>query len=197
MEIGVGPVSPLGLTGDELKTGLHVQTTIPFQWWIPKIPFIGKIPLVNRIPKPGWPERLDFLRPKLQWRGDLQYEQLAGPDRPYRVIAGEAVATRYVGNMWELGWPIMPYLVGGVGVYNTQFYLHDPEGTQHPASADVRTNPGLSIGLGLSNQLAGYPISLEAKYRWIRHALSDETGHETAMRALTVALRYNFQRSYY
>jgi hypothetical protein len=191
LHLGVGPVVPLGVTGDDLSTGLHVQTTIPFSWWIPPI---RKIPGLSRLPRPRLPERLGFLRPRLSWRGDLQYEQLAGPDRPVRVIAASAVGTRTI--RVPRSWFITPYFLGGVGAYNTQFYLPDPDDAQHPANADVRTNVGLDAGLGIGNQLAGYPISLEAKYRWVRNALSDPTGNPIPMRTFTIAFRYPVGRGW-
>ena len=185
LNIGAGPVIPLGKSADQLSPGVHVQVAIPFTLWKP--PYIG------RIPHPDWPDALEFIRPRLSWRADFQYEQMAGPDRPVRVLAAEALATRSLPR--KQSWFISPYMLLGVGAYNTQFYLPRPAGVPYAGTADARTNVGFGAGLGLTNQLAGYNISLESKFRYIRNALSDLNGTHIPMKALFIMARYTFSQS--
>jgi len=185
VDLGAGPIVPLGSTANQLSTGVHVQIAVPFAWWTP--------PGLSRIPHPDWPDALDFLQPRLSWRADVQYEQMAGPDRPMRVMAAEAVATRQLPR--KASWFIAPYLVGGVGAFNTQLYLRQPAVGGGDATADARTNVGVDGGLGVTNFLAGYNVSMEAKFRYVRDALSDFNGDHIPMRAVFVMLRYTFRSS--
>jgi hypothetical protein len=183
LDLGVGPVVPLGSSANQLATGVHAQIAIPFALWEP--------PGIGRIPHPPWPDALEFLRPRLSWRADMQYEQMAGPDRPMRVMAAEVVATRQLPR--KTSWFIAPYLVGGVGAFNTQLYLRSPSGSPYAGTADARTNLGVDGGLGLTNFLAGYNVSMETKFRYVRNALSDASGTHIPMRAIFVMLRYTFR----
>ena len=185
LDLGAGPIVPLGKTADMLSTGVHVQIAVPFALWTP--------PGLSRIPHPDWPDALDFLRPRLSWRADMQYEQMAGPDRPMRVMAAEAVATRQLPR--KATWFVAPYLLGGVGAFNTQLYVRQGPGSTGEATADARTNVGVDGGLGFTNFLAGYNVSLETKFRYIRNALSDVNGNHIPMRAMFVMLRYTFRSS--
>jgi len=185
LDLGAGPIVPLGSSANQLSTGVHVQIAVPFAWWSP--------PGLSRIPHPDWPDAIDFLRPRLSWRADLQYEQMAGPDRPMRVMAAEAVATRQLPR--KATWFVAPYLLGGVGAFNTQLYLRQPPGSTGEATADARTNVGVDGGFGLTNFLAGYNVSLEGKFRYVRNALSDVNGDHIPMRAVFVMLRYTFRSS--
>jgi hypothetical protein len=183
LDLGAGPVFPLGKSASQLSPGIHAQVAVPFVWWTP--PGIGKIPL------PPWPDALDAFRPRLSWRADMQYEQMAGPDRPMRVMAAEIVATRQLPR--KPSWFIAPYLLGGIGVFNTQQYLRNPSGTPYEGTADARTNVGFDGGLGLTNFLAGYNVSMETKFRYVRNAMSDVNGDHIPLRAIFVMLRYTFR----
>jgi hypothetical protein len=127
MGVGAGPAVPVsGLDG--FGSGIHAQGTLSLS--LPLLP-IG-------------------------FRGDLLFQRLPGEGersgQSYRQFAGVASATLDVLPIPLF--PVRPYLIGGVGLFN-----HAVSGGEHADGADR----GISAGGGVRVGLPGLRILVEAR----------------------------------
>ncbi len=123
----------------------------------------------------------------LQFRADLQYNSFGGKDfgsavsnafnnRDTRVISG---TINGVFNL--LPGPIKPYLIGGVGYYDTQL-----KGT------DATRKVGYNYGGGVKFGLTGASIFVEARMHEIKDATFNVSGGRTTAKFIPVTVGIMF-----
>jgi opacity protein-like surface antigen len=123
----------------------------------------------------------------LQFRADLQYNGFGGKDfrnalnqavdgTDTRVISGSANAVLAL-----LPGPIKPYLIGGIGYYDTQL-----KGTE--ATRKVGYNYGAGVKFGLT----GASLFVEARLHQINDATFDVGGNRTSAKFIPVTVGIMF-----
>jgi opacity protein-like surface antigen len=123
----------------------------------------------------------------LQFRADLQYNSFGGKNfrnalnqavdgNDTRVISGSANAV-----FSPLVGPVKPYLIGGVGYYDTQL-----EGT------DATRKLGYNYGAGVKFGLTGASIFVEARMHQINDATFGVGGNRTTARFIPVTVGIMF-----
>jgi opacity protein-like surface antigen len=123
----------------------------------------------------------------LQFRADLQYNSFGGKDfgsavtnafnkSDTRVISG---SINGVFNL--LPGPVKPYLIGGVGYYDTQL-----KGT------DATRKVGYNYGAGVKFGLTGASIFVEARMHQIKDATFDVTGGRATAKFIPITVGIMF-----
>ncbi len=138
--IAAGASVPVGDLADAYSTGYHVRGLVDIR---------------------GTPTS------PLGFRIEAAYDKLGEKDdnsREYRTLSA-------TGNL-VLGIPtqsaISPYLIGGVGVYNTKAEIGDIDiPSDDDNEEETTTDFGLNGGAGLKFALSGFSAFVEARYNWI------------------------------
>jgi outer membrane protein with beta-barrel domain len=131
--IAAGASIPTGDLGDAVKTGFHGMATLSVA--PPAVPFGLRI--------------------------DGMYNQLAG--KADAISVGDEIDLRVLGltanGVWQMpGMVASPYLIGGLGYYNTKFDI---------SGADAENDFGLNIGIGMKFNLSGFGTFAEVRYHSI------------------------------
>lgn len=138
--IAAGASVPVGDLGDAYGTGYHVR---------------GLLEISGTATSP------------VGFRIEAAYDKLGEKDdneREYRTISG-------TGNL-ILGFPsqstVTPYVIGGVGIYNTKAEVGDIDIPSDDDDADETTTDfGLNAGFGIKFALSGFNTFAEVRYHWI------------------------------
>lgn len=123
----------------------------------------------------------------LQFRADLQYNSFGGKDfigaansalkgADARVISGTANA---VLNL--MPGPIKPYLIGGIGYYDTKF-----------AGTAATRKVGYNYGAGVKFGLTGASIFVEARLHEVKEAAFNVSGGRTTAKFIPVTIGIMF-----
>lgn len=151
--VALGPVFPTGDITDAVEWGYHVNAHIAVKPMMSPVGF-----------------RVEGLFQNLTGKGG------AGTEADLRDFAGTANVELGLGGMG-----IKPYLIGGVGMYNSKY-----EGASE-GSSDF----GWNIGAGLDFALAGFSTFAEARY----HRVDVEepgTGNSVALGFVPVTFGFRF-----
>lgn len=140
--IAAGASIPTGDLGDAVKTGFHGMATLGVT---PAL-----VPFGLRI--------------------DGMFNQLAG--KADVITVGDEIDLRVLGltanGVWQMpGMVASPYLIGGVGYYNTKFDLD---------GADAENDFGLNVGIGMKFNLSGFGTFAEVRYHSIFNG-GDDVGN--------------------
>jgi len=126
---------------------------------------------LGEVQSAGWHGQVSMgYRPPLfpvGFRVDGLYHDMAGDLAPAQSFRTAAVSGNVVIEAPSLA--VRPYLIGGVGYYNTKF-----EG------APSRNNVGLNGGVGLKFRLADLESFVEARYHTAMDAIGPEGGERSA-----------------
>ena len=123
----------------------------------------------------------------LQFRADLQYNSFGGKDfgssvtnafnqADTRVISGSVNAVFSL-----LPGPVKPYLIGGVGYYDTQL-----KGT------DATRKMGYNYGAGVKFGMTGASLFIEARLHEIKDATFDVGGNRSSAKFIPVTIGIMF-----
>ncbi len=148
--IAAGASIPTGDVGDFVKTGFHGMATVGVS--------PAMVPFGLRI--------------------DGMYNSLEGKD------LAEGTKLRILGltanGVWQRpGMVASPYLIGGIGYYNTELDVED---------ADSESNFGLNVGIGMKFNLSGFGTFAEIRYHNIFDG-EDDFGN-TAFIPLTFGIMF-------
>ena len=138
--IAAGASVPVGDLGDAYSTGYHIR---------------GLLDIKGSPTSP------------IGFRIEAAYDKLGEKDdngREYRTLSG-------TGNL-VLGFPsastVTPYVIGGVGIYNTKAEIGDIDIPSDDNTDDETTTDfGLNAGFGIKFALSGFSTFAELRYNWI------------------------------